>query len=96
MDGSAAQNTVPKLIKLVRKLERGFEAETEYRVVTPAGAKRYRFLDVVALDIQTRDPIEFYQVGRQTKRGLPVSRERQAIADIEEATGIKVQFRVYQ
>ena len=77
-------------------IAKGLQPKTEYQVETPEGVKSCRFLDVVALDLQTEVPIEFYQVGRQTKRGLPVSRERQAIADIEKMTGITVQFRAYQ
>jgi hypothetical protein len=36
--------------------------------------------------------IEIYQVGRTNKNGTPVKRERKAMADIENATNIKVIF----
>ncbi|MBI1923983.1 hypothetical protein HYR99_07010 [Candidatus Poribacteria bacterium] len=85
---------VEKIIQEI--IARELKAKTEHRVETPEGIKSCRFLDVVAIHPRTRRPVEFYQVGRQTKQGVPVSRERQAISDVEKATGITVQFRVYQ
>lgn len=60
---------------------RKLEPFKEYYVLTPNGSKSYRFIDVVALDAN-RQVVEAYQVGKQTKGGIPVSRERVGITDI--------------
>lgn len=52
-------------------------------MLTPNGDKAYRFIDVVGIDPKTRLPVEFYQVGKQTKSGLPIARETRAINDIK-------------
>ncbi|MFB0534605.1 MAG: RHS repeat domain-containing protein [Anaerolineae bacterium] len=62
---------------------------TEFKVNTPGGAKPYRFVDVAALDADG-NPTAFYQVGRITKGGLPMARERYAISDIYEFGGYDV------
>ena len=86
-----------EVAKIIREITaRGLRTQTEYHVGTPEGTKSCRFVDVVAINPRTRQPIEFYQVGLQTKRGLPISRERQAIVDIEKVMGIKIEFRAYQ
>jgi len=73
---------------------RGLRPKIEYKVTTPDGVKPTRFADVAGLDAQG-NPVEFHQVGRQTKKGFPVSRERQAIRDIRNATGINPNFHPY-
>lgn len=73
---------------------RGLRPQTEYQIYTPNGAKSKRFADVVGLD-GNDIPVEIHQVGRQTKGGLPVSRERQAINDIRNATGINPGFHPF-
>ena len=64
--------------------------------------KNTRYLDAVALD-ENYNVIEMYQVGRVNKNGIPVSRERKAIFDINNAVrfndkirnGVKVKFVKY-
>jgi len=74
--------------------ERGLDPRKEYQVETPGGAKESRFADVAGLDSKG-NPVELHQVGRETKGGLPVARERQAIQDIKSATGQTPQFHPY-
>ena len=64
---------------------RGLIPDTEFRVMTPDGQKGYRFIDVIGIDPVTRKPVEFFQIGKQTKAGLPVARETRAINDIKVA-----------
>ena len=58
---------------------RGYDVKYVYRVETPDGAKRYRYLDVYA---EKDGDMVGVQVGRMTKGGYPVSRERAALNDI--------------
>jgi RHS repeat-associated protein len=73
---------------------RGLTAVREHKVDTPLGTKKTRFVDVVAKDAQG-NVVEMHQVGRQTKRGNPVSREVKALNDIQGATGSKPTFHPY-
>ena len=50
-------------------------------------------VDIVARDGE--NVVEMYQVGKQTKAGNPVSRERKAIDDINQATGMTPKFIPY-
>jgi len=74
---------------------RGLDVQYEYYVRTPEGRKRGRFIDVVGIDPNTGEPVEFHQVGRETTRGQPVARERYALDDIEQATGNRPEFHPY-
>jgi hypothetical protein len=60
---------------------RGLIARQEVRFDTPGGFKDRRFADVGAYDADG-NLVEIHQVGRQTKGGLPVKRERAALVDI--------------
>ena len=62
-------------------IDRGYSVDFEHRVLTPGGKKSSRFIDIYAT--KGNDTIAI-QVGRMTKGGLPVSRERQALADLLE------------
>ena len=73
---------------------RGLEPVAEYRIETPGGAKEARYVDVVGRDAG-RNVVEMHQIGRQTKAGQPVSREVQALDDIENATGVRPTFHPY-
>jgi RHS repeat-associated protein len=73
---------------------RGLTPGFEERVMTPKGSKGSRYTDVVAKDANGA-VLERHQVGRQTNGGLPVSRERRALDDIEGATGMKPIFHPY-
>jgi hypothetical protein len=63
-------------------------------VSTPGGNKGTRYVDVVGKDVQG-NVVEMHQVGRQTKSGPPVSRERKALDDIEGTTGTRPDFHPY-
>ncbi len=63
----------------------------ERAVTTPEGKRRFP-------DISTRGPdgeVYHENVGKQTKSGEPVSRERKALQDIDRATGKKTGFTPY-
>jgi hypothetical protein len=75
--------------RIVASIEaRSLFSDTEYYVATPNGTKRGRFIDVVAYD-RNRNVVEAYQVGKQTKAGIPVARERVAIIDVTPAKSFK-------
>jgi hypothetical protein len=93
LGGPAHQNKVQNVALDIEN--RGFQAQTEFKIDTPNGVKLYRFADVVAMDIFTGLLVEIHQIGVSTKKGLPVSRERKAIRDIEIATGQKVIYHSY-
>jgi integrase len=59
----------------------------ELMVPTPGGQKTARFVDVAGRDPATKRVVEMHQVGKQTKAGAPISRERRAIDDIKNACG---------
>jgi RHS repeat-associated protein len=73
---------------------RGLEPRQEHQVKTPGATKGARYVDVVARDANGK-VVEMHQVGKQTKGGLPVSRERQAMDDIQKATGTRPTFHPY-
>ncbi|GAA0894535.1 hypothetical protein GCM10009122_42160 [Fulvivirga kasyanovii] len=75
--------------------ERGNIAEPEKKINTPEGEKGYRYADQAEVDPKTGEVIEYHQVGKQNKNGTPVSRERKAKKDIEDATGKPVKFHPY-
>jgi hypothetical protein len=85
----AHQGKVNEIAKDIE--DRGLKAKKEYHV-NKNGVNRYA--DVAALD-KGGKPVEAYQVGKQRLDGLPISRERGAIADIEKGLGIAVKFIPY-
>jgi hypothetical protein len=93
LGGPAHQQKVSEIVSGIES--RGLEPAREIRIPTPAGSKSQRYIDVGARDPVTGNIVETYQVGRQTKSGLPVSRERQALDDIEHATGQRPKFEPY-
>ena len=93
LGGPAHQNKIQNVALDIEN--RGFQVQAEFKIDTPNGAKLYRFADVVAIDIFTGLLVEIHQIGVSTKKGLPVSRERKAIQDIEIATGQKVIYHSY-
>ena len=66
----------------------------EFMIRTPSGMKAKRFADVVGLD-DSGAIVEIHQIGRATKIGNPVARERYAIQDILGATNINPVFHSY-
>lgn len=69
--------------------------DLEHRIFTPNGKKTKRFVDVAGLD-ESRSVKKLIQVGKTNKNGQAVKRERDAIEDIENATGLKVDFEDYE
>ncbi|OCA77103.1 hypothetical protein BBI01_01175 [Chryseobacterium artocarpi] len=68
--------------------------EKEVKVPTPDGSKSKRFIDVQGTNPKTGE-VRQVQVGKQNKNGTPVSRERKALDDIEQATGTRPEFVPY-
>ena len=72
--------------------EQGYKVDREAYIKTPGGAKSGRFADLRGVkDGET----VYVQVGRQNQDGIPVSREVQAMDDIEGETGIRPTFVPY-
>jgi hypothetical protein len=83
LGGPAHRAKVTEIAADVRN--RGLEVVTELKVPIPGGQKSTRYVDVAGRDPATKEIVEMHQVGKQTKRGAPVSRERRAIEDIKKA-----------
>ncbi|WP_115968427.1 DUF6443 domain-containing protein [Chryseobacterium pennae] len=66
----------------------------EVMVRTPDGTKTKRFVDVEGTNPTTGE-VKQIQVGKQTQKGKPISRERKALDDIEGATGVRPEFKPY-
>jgi len=90
LGGEAHQGVVKKIVAAL--ISRGLPFKLEYRIRLKNGKSKYA--DVAALD-ENNNATELYQAGKQNQDGTPVKRERDAIADIEKATGIKVIFTPY-
>lgn len=91
--GDAHQAKVEEVAAEVE--DRGLKAKKEQVVETPEGSKSKRFVDVAGIDESTKKIEEMHQVGRQTKSGQPVAREKKAMDDIEKATGKRPKFHPY-
>jgi hypothetical protein len=63
-------------------------------VPIPFGKKAYRRADITMRDPVTGE-LYHYNVGRVTRSGKPVAPEREALDDIERATGIRPGFFAY-
>ncbi len=89
--GEKHQEKVKEVFADVEK--RGFIGGFEkfIRLITGQG----RYIDVVGLDQDTEIPVEFHQIGIQTKKGLPVKRERDVIEEIEKYKDIRIEFHAY-
>lgn len=74
---------------------RGLEPKREFQVKTPNGEKTSRFVDVVGLDPETGEVVEMHQVGRTTKSGDAIARERRAMDDIEAVSRERPQYHGY-
>jgi len=84
------QNLIEQIVNSILALGKNFRKERGFNVGN--GDKRYA--DVVSLD-ENGNVDEIHQIGKQNQDGTPVKRERDAIADIEKATGKKVIFHPY-
>ena len=75
--------------------EAGFTSiKKEVMVKTPDGTKSKRFIDIEGTNPKTGE-VKQIQVGKQTQKGNPISRERKALDDIEGATGVRPEFKPY-
>ncbi|MBI2449539.1 hypothetical protein HYV49_04555 [Candidatus Pacearchaeota archaeon] len=92
LGGPEHQAVVNQIVKDIES--RGYLAKTEYAIKNAEG-KPIRYVDVVALDKTTNQPVEFHQVGRTTSSGEMVARERAAIVDIQRAEGKDVIYHPY-
>lgn len=90
--GKAHQDKVTEVEKDMET--RGLETKKEVEVKTPGGNKKKRYVDIEGIDPKTGKK-EQVQVGKQNKDGTPVSRERKALDDIEQATGSRPEFKPY-
>ena len=85
--GDAATRARTEEVKA--KLEaRGLTVKQEVPFGTPGGEKSKRFADVVGTDPETGKRT-IVQIGKQTKRGEPIARERRALADISASPDIR-------
>ena len=92
--GMAHQAKVKEVVADVEA--RGLKAEREHMVVTPAGTKPKRFVDVAGVNPATGQVEEMHQVGRQTKSGASVAREKRALDDVQKAKGTRPKFHPYK
>ena len=76
--GYAHQSTITNTKQILE--EKGYNnISTETHIKTPSGEKPSRYADITA----TKDGISYaFQVGKVTASGIPVARERRALADI--------------
>lgn len=61
---------------------------------TPGGNKEKRYIDLEGRHPKTGE-VKQYQIGKQNKNGRPVSRERKAMDDVENATDTRPEFIPY-
>jgi hypothetical protein len=90
--GKPHQETNKKEAERMKK--EGKEVQKEVMIKTPDGKKSKRFVDQTGTDPKTGQK-EMVQVGKQNKNGTPVKRERDAMDDIEKATGQRPTFVPY-
>ena len=92
LGGPAHQDMIGRTIKVLR--DSGYTIRTERKIDTPDGFKPYRYADITATDPDTGEKWVI-QVGKQTKGGLPVSRERKALDDLMKNDDAKPLFQPY-
>jgi hypothetical protein len=80
------------IVSIQGVIERGLTAIKEKLLELFEGKKK-RFIDVAGMDGE--EIIELHQVGKQTKDGRPIKRERIVIDEIEKEIGIKPKFHQY-
>lgn len=73
---------------------RGLKVAFEHLVKTPSGRMKTRYVDIAGKDDQGK-VIELHQIGKRSKSGGAVKRERLALEDIEAATGMRPIFHPY-
>ena len=89
--GYAHQSTITNTKQILE--EKGYNnISTETHIKTPSGEKPSRYADITA----TKDGISYaFQVGKVTASGIPVARERRALADILSSGRYYVVFTQY-
>jgi len=92
LGGPAHRAAIGRISRILE--EDGYSVTQEKYIPTENGAKGYRFADVYGKNNSTGE-VRMYQVGRTNANGTPVSREVQAMDDIQGATGIRPQFIDY-
>lgn len=90
--GQAHQDKVNEVEADMKK--RGMTTDREVKVKTPGGNKQSRYIDVEGTNPKTGAK-EQVQVGKKNKNGTPVSRERKAMNDVQNATGNRPKFVPY-
>lgn len=88
--GPAHQGTIAQIKSDL--ISRGYSVTEEYWVDTSGGYKNTRYLDIYATNGHDSFGV---QVGRMTRMGLPVARERRALSDIMDS-GISTIFVRYK
>ncbi len=85
---------VAKIEALTKELKaKGYNVKLEHYVETPGGHKNSRYGDILVTNKKTGEKW-MIQVGKQTKKGNPISRESKAIKDLQNA-GYRVEFEAY-
>ena len=89
--GAAHQAEIQRQVDINSKP--GYEVKREVKILTPGGAKPYRYADFSVTNVSTGETW-YGNVGLQLKSGAPCPRERQALADIINA-GKTIEFFPY-
>ncbi|MCB1179423.1 MAG: hypothetical protein KDK36_17710 [Leptospiraceae bacterium] len=88
--GEKHQNKVKEVVVQVEK--KGLLASLEHFLKLVTGKRK--FIDVAGLDSEGNE-IEYHQVGKETKKGLPVKRERDTIEEISNSKDVEIYFHPY-
>ena len=88
--GEAHQKKVQEVADEVEEKE--LKVELERKIELDSGNKRY--IDVAGLNDEDQI-VELHQIGKETKKQLPVKRERVVIEEVSKETGIDVKFHAY-
>ena len=88
--GKLHRNKINKIEEDI--VDRNLLPDTEHFFKNTKG--KSRFADIVGVD-EDGKLAEIHQAGKQNKNGTPVKRERDAMKDIEQISGIKVIFHPY-
>jgi RHS repeat-associated protein len=78
--GPLHQGKIREVAKELSK--KGYVVDFEEYIKTPGGFKKARYADIIIEDPVTKKKW-LIQVGKKTKKGLPISREMKAIKDLE-------------
>jgi hypothetical protein len=80
-----------------RRLTEKYRDNPDLEVITEGKVKgkdgKVRYVDVQVVNTRTGEIVEQVQVGNTTEQGAPVARERSAMEDIDQATGLDTKYR---